>query len=358
MFTRYSQLKKRIEELEKLLEASNKKIALLEETLSTIDKYKSSKELGKYIERQQKAIKAAELLCSISNESLDISSQKAALIDMQKRQEDLNTEISSVIHIPKSDVVQEKNTSVKYLQYTSYGNEVVITGCTAFDPVDIVIPETIGGKEVTQVAFAAFKNSPIKTIRFSNRIREIGQNAFEGCINLIEVYNLNCKVNKFAFYRCEQLRKVEFGQNIEIIDSCAFFQCSQLSKVDLGMTKLTELSVECFKDSGLQSIIFPKTLRTVETKALGSSALQRILVPKYVEKVSCNFIHSSYNYRQKEVAFAGMNTIIFDQQYCNDNSLYDCTVYCLQNSQVQRYCRMHNISCRPLSEFSTDERST
>lgn len=100
--TELEELKNHIEALEKRVEASDKKIALLEETLSTLGKFKASKEMGEYIERQQNAIRMADMLSSFSDETIDMTVQKASVANIQKQQASINEQIVAAIKKSKA----------------------------------------------------------------------------------------------------------------------------------------------------------------------------------------------------------------------------------------------------------------
>lgn len=181
--TELEELKNHIEALEKRVEASDKKIALLEETLSTLGKFKASKEMGEYIERQQKAIRMADMLSSFSDETIDMTVQKASVANIQKQQESINKQITEAVKKSKINQIQDNGNSLSYLKYESNGTGITITGCTAFDPVDIIIPKIIDGKPVSAIGKGAFKNSKIKSIVLSSYIKSIEDYAFEDCKN-------------------------------------------------------------------------------------------------------------------------------------------------------------------------------
>ncbi|MGN1119852.1 MAG: hypothetical protein ACI4Q4_05800 [Oscillospiraceae bacterium] len=70
------ELKIQIAALIKRVDAADRKIAILEDTLSTLGDFKASKEIGEYIERQQTVIRGAELLGNVSDEAIDMTLQK------------------------------------------------------------------------------------------------------------------------------------------------------------------------------------------------------------------------------------------------------------------------------------------
>lgn len=367
--TELEELKNHIEALEKRVEASDKKIALLEETLSTLGKFKASKEMGEYIERQQNAIRMADMLSSFSDETIDMTVQKSSVANIQKQQESINKQITEAVKKSKINQIQDNGNSLSYLKYESNGTGITITGCTAFDPVDIIIPKIIDGKPVSAIGKGAFKNSKIKSIVLSSYIKSIEDYAFEDCKNLKSVLNLNCNVGNSAFEGCIQLSEIEFGNETKSIGNEAFRDCKQLkniifgesvnsigklafwgcscSEINLEATQITELSRSCFNGCDIRSISFPKTLRTIEFEALCQAKPINVVIPDYVNYVDLNFINSG------NIAFLGINTMVSFIDLSDNfiTSQNDRIVYCLPGSKVQEYCQKNEVFCRPLSEF-------
>lgn len=347
--TELEELKNHIEALEKRVEASDKKIALLEETLSTLGKFKASKEMGEYIERQQNAIRMADMLSSFSDETIDMTVQKASVANIQKQQASINEQIVAAIKKSKTNVVQDDGSSLKYLKYETIGNEIAITGCTAFDPVDIVIPEVIEGKPVTIIGERAFENSKIRIISFHNSLKSIENYAFCNCENLISVFGLNCNIGMSCFKECKNLSQIELGENVRSIGNGAFERCYNLSSINLENTQINTLSIFCFCDTSLKEISFPETLRTIRDMSLKTSSLNSIVIPEYIQEVAHNFTSA------KKVAFLGMDTIIKEAP-CRSYYWDGLVIYCLLGSKVQEYCQKFRIKCRPLSEFPSEHR--
>ena len=68
--------------------------------------------------------------------------------------------------------------------YSNYGSYVAITGYTGAER-NVVIPETIEGCVVTNIATSAFENNiDIVSVTMPDSVEKIGYNAFSGCSNL------------------------------------------------------------------------------------------------------------------------------------------------------------------------------
>lgn len=99
-----------------------------------------------------------------------------------------------------------------------------IEGCDS-SVADVVIPAELEDKTIVNISTNAFKNSKLKSIKFSSDI-VIEANAFENCKNLQTIINSNyvTRIDKEAFKGCVSLNSVSF-ENATIIGSNAFDGC-------------------------------------------------------------------------------------------------------------------------------------
>ncbi len=111
---------------------------------------------------------------------------------------------------------------------------------------DVVIPETIDGEKVYEIAANAFfQNTDISSVDFPEGLEIIGNSAFKQCTNLVKVtfpYSLtdigggafaecgltevlipgNVKMVKFGAFSKNSLKKIEFSYGVKEIHSSAF----------------------------------------------------------------------------------------------------------------------------------------
>ena len=90
----------------------------------------------------------------------------------------------------------------------------------------VVIPETINGKTVTEIADGAFVNADtVRAVKLADTIEVVGENAFHAVDELeIIVTGSNLKkVEDYAFTNCPKLRCLELNDGLEYIGGCAIF---------------------------------------------------------------------------------------------------------------------------------------
>ena len=165
---------------------------------------------------------------------------------------------------------------------------------------------------IKAVKFSAFQKSKITDISFPSDLVSIDENAFDECENLTNVdfskcsnllmigndafrftgvikldfsncTNL-CSVGKGAFACCESLTNVDFGENknLRSIGEQAFNHCTSLTTVDLSRcTKLHTIEKWSFNDTGLTSIIIPRSVASIGNSAFANCPkLKNIKIPK------------------------------------------------------------------------------
>ena len=109
--------------------------------------------------------------------------------------------------IPKLDPVCD------YLKWKVSGGSIVITGFYSGLSGDVVLPESINGYDVTEIAAKAFlNNSKITSIQIPARVTSIGEAAFAYCRNL---------------------KSVTIPWGISSIDQAAFIGCTNLEEIKI-----------------------------------------------------------------------------------------------------------------------------
>lgn len=113
-----------------------------------------------------------------------------------------------------------------------------------------------------------------RTVIFPPGIRTLGQNAFLMASSLRQaILNEGLEVlGTDEYAHTEQLRfgtfsesgieKIRLPSTLKVIEACAFYDCKKLKSIQLpeGLVKIEK---KCFFGSGLESVSFPESLRTV-----------------------------------------------------------------------------------------------
>lgn len=148
---------------------------------------------------------------------------------------------------------------------------------------DVVIPETIQNKPVTQIGAYAFVTK--------NTIRQYPSNA----VHSLQMPNTITKILDQAFYQCDELKSVTLSKNLNLIDFAAFQECTQLKHVTIP-AKVTWIGDAAFDSSGLETIIFEKGIEIIG--GYGSFActqLKQLVLPFTVKEIGLSTFAANPN---------------------------------------------------------------
>lgn len=147
---------------------------------------------------------------------------------------------------------------------------------------DITIPKTVthDGKSytVTAISRVAFtKNSEITSVT-AETIVEVGQSAFNECVNLktAKVGNGLKIVNAYAFNKCYSLSVVNLPEGLQSIGKLAFQDCKSLYSDQTSTliipSTITSLGSEAFVNSGIYALKFGINNGKTQLQTISSGA--------------------------------------------------------------------------------------
>ena len=217
------------------------------------------------------------------------------------------------------------------------GSGATITGVTSQRdfyvlPGEAVI-DGVGKTTVTAIGNGAFAGNRLITAYLPESITTIGDNAFDGCVNLTSVTQLGSSdeamfpasvtsignyafegcgklnvtfgaakalttIGDNAFYGCISLQHVEFetGSALGYIGKEAFMK-SGVSVVDLAGTKVTEIGYSAFEGCmSLAKLTLPETLSIININAFyGCTSLRTVSVSGTANNITFIGSHAFYN---------------------------------------------------------------
>ena len=110
------------------------------------------------------------------------------------------------------------------------------------------VEEIVLGEEVTSVGDRAFVRCSMNSIKMSDNLIRIGNNAFWECFNLtsIEFSNNLEYIGEWAFAGCHALPSVTIPKSVKCIDAIAFQWCYALTKVVVNSNEVVARDNEQF----------------------------------------------------------------------------------------------------------------
>lgn len=194
-------------------------------------------------------------------------------------------------------------------EYNEDDCKITITGLQKdVAKTSIVIPDTIGGLPVTELAYKAFSGSLITNVKMGGNIIKIGAEAFSHCHKLRSViWNCPCEeipetcfcncvvLEQFDFsnikyirwraFNASGLKKVHLPPNVKEVESAAFSSCMHLQEV-IWDSDCKEIPTDCFYEcSSLKEFNF-SNIEIINSAAFSKSGLQKICLPENIKAVS------------------------------------------------------------------------
>jgi len=160
----------------------------------------------------------------------------------------------------------------------------------------LTIPKEIDGVSVTSIGEKAFKNRKISEIFMLPDITQIGESAFEGCINLKEFkFTDSLKTIGKCAFKSSGLESIDLPDSVVEIGEYAFSGCSDLKTVKLP-SSLNKNKIEngVFKSCGFESIELPDSIVEIGDSAFeGCINLKTFKFPSYLNKIGEKAFKSS-----------------------------------------------------------------
>ncbi len=216
------------------------------------------------------------------------------------------------------------------------GSGATITGVTSQRDFYVLPEEAVIGEKtypVTAIGKGAFAGNRLITAYLPASVKTIGDNAFDGCVNLTSVTQVGSSdeamfpasvtsignyafegcgklnvtfdeakalttIGDNAFYGCISLQHVEFAQDsaLRYIGKEAFME-SGVSVVDLAGTKVTEIGYSAFEGCmSLAKLTLPVTLSIININAFyGCTSLSDVSVSGTAKSITFIGSHAFYN---------------------------------------------------------------
>ena len=142
---------------------------------------------------------------------------------------------------------------------------------------------------VTSLGLSAFNGcTSLPGVEFTSKLTTIGNYAFSGCTSIIDltIPNTIKSLGIGSYYQCTGLKKLVIESNLTEIPEKAFADCFALESVNLPDGLLTIGKQAFDRDSKLTSIKLPSTLEKIDDSAFSESGLTSIIIPKSVTSIA------------------------------------------------------------------------
>ena len=197
--------------------------------------------------------------------------------------------------------------------YQIFANQATVFALDDRSLKDIIIPEYVLGRPVTEIADNAFANTPIRTIKLPKSVVVIGKGAFKNCDYLTGVYQYGGSqkqdiwIKDFAFFHCKQLEALQLNPYITIDGERIFNYCCRLTS--LGSSKIRSRS-------NLWSCVFSECTQLKELSFIGKEKLK---IPDRMF-ANCPNLRCLYFWCKVEITEYVKDKLQEIEVYCNSTS--------------------------------------
>ena len=155
---------------------------------------------------------------------------------------------------------EKQNGTLGGLCFIRLRNHTWSVSCIDKEKDEIVIPDVIEGAAVTEIQEGGFKESKVSSIILPKSLE---------------------KINSFAFYGCQNLRKIAIPKYVREIGKSAFAG-THLEKIYFSHG-LEVISQEAFADCSFENLDLPDGLIKIDSKAFdGCGKLEKVYIPESV----------------------------------------------------------------------------
>ena len=203
---------------------------------------------------------------------------------------------------------------------------------------------------VTEIFYAAFRESTFSKITLPDTVIDINPYAFSGCSSLSEIkLSKNLKyISGHAFSSCSKIESISFPDSVTSIGISAFAACSSLKEfvfppqvtyvsqsvvancANLSSVTLPEKAISISSQAflgckNLKTIDIPATVTEIEAKAFGRcTGLESITIPPLVKEIPNNAFEYCTNL--KNIYYTGSVTTIKKEAFLNCTALETVTI--------------------------------
>lgn len=170
----------------------------------------------------------------------------------------------------------------------------------AFPFVSVRFSETL--KSIGNEAFNGCVS--LKSIVIPDSVETIGKNAFSGCsdVERLVIGNGVITIGEGAFSCLESITEVAIGNNVKTIDASAFIQCTFLEKLIIP-DSVEEIGFGAFAAcSSIKTLIIGKNVKYIGEQAFNSlGKLESLIIPESVEEICAYAFADMLNLKHIEI---------------------------------------------------------
>ena len=165
----------------------------------------------------------------------------------------------------------------------------------------VVIPSKIDGQAVTMIAGGAFVGTSIESLVIPDSVKFVVARAFYGCDQLktVDFGDGIIEIQEEAFRECTALESIILPKNLETIGEGAFYGCTSATEIYIPKT-LTNWSGEYshptfYESTALETLTIEDGLSVLggDGSFSWASSLKNLVIPASVKKIGDSVFHGA-----------------------------------------------------------------
>lgn len=135
------------------------------------------------------------------------------------------------VKAPRPDGSESEFLTCPYEVELKDDNTIKITERKDTSATEVVIPETLFRRNVTEIGASVFRNDEITSVTIPETVTRIGEYAFADCWNLTEINipNSVLAIGDSAFNNCVELESIVIPETVISIGAYAFTDCDKIT---------------------------------------------------------------------------------------------------------------------------------
>ena len=174
-----------------------------------------------------------------------------------------------------------------YYTYREDTDSYAVTGFGADIPQEVILPSTVNGKEVTEIADRAFYYCLyLQSIRIPGTIKHIGDSAFFQCVSLKDVTMEDgiSTLGPYVFAYDRSLGSIEIPDSVtQIGEGCFYFGTVQKLKLSAGLKEISDGMLQYLYVPG--DIVIPDGVTRIGDAAFECLCCEKVFIPDTVEQI-------------------------------------------------------------------------
>jgi hypothetical protein len=196
---------------------------------------------------------------------------------------------------------------------------ITITGYSGTNGA-VVIPAATNGLPVTSIGESAFYSTPVASVTIPSSVTNIGDYAFQSCVNLTNVILTNglTSAGDFAFQYCSRLAGLTLPASLASIGDDAFDSCISLTNVTIPGTVTNIAANAFFYCLGLTNVTISNGVANIGDDAFWRCAsLAGVSIPPSVTNIGVSAFEgctamTAITVDSQNPAYSSLNGVLFD----------------------------------------------